>query len=172
MTSPQPYTRAEIEALGDQLPERGAFCPSCGLYIPEFADISAEELTELKQNDTLTIFKTLREKTGCNLKWAKIWSQHPDGPHPLVAEETAPCPYCGVPLHPGAEQCLLCRMDWHDPTHPKQLGRSIADQILEAEPGTQIEVTSHSTWLLAQHFAELHHRRDEITIHFAKSEKA
>lgn len=168
MTSPAPYTRAEIKALGNQLPDRGTFCPACGLYIPEFADLTPEERAELKQVSFFETIKTLRSRTGCRLTWAKIWAQHKDGPHPLATPDTVPCRFCGVPLHPEAGQCLLCRMDWHDPEHLKQLGPSFADQILSAAPGATICLPSHTSWILALHFAAMHGRQDELTIEFMR----
>ncbi|MDF1746926.1 MAG: hypothetical protein P1V19_24765, partial [Gimesia sp.] len=140
MTPSQPYTRAEIKALGNTLPDRGVFCPLCNNYIPEFEDLSPQESVELKKLEMMPLVKALRNKTGCSLKWAKIWALHPDGIHPLPSEPTAPCLFCGVPLHPNAGQCLLCKMDWHDPQNPVSLGDSIADQILTAAPGSTISV--------------------------------
>ncbi|QDT99912.1 hypothetical protein [Gimesia aquarii] len=165
MTSLEPYTRAEIEALGNEKPLRGVFCPLCNCFIPEFADLSPEEAEELKKHDTLFILKTLRKKTGCNLTWAKIWAQHR---HDLPDQPTSPCPYCGVPLHPNAGQCLLCRMDWHNLESPVRLGDSIADQILDAAPGSTINVHSHSVYLLAMKFVKQQRQKDNIIIEFKK----
>jgi hypothetical protein len=40
----------------------------------------------------------------------------------LIKREPTPCPYCGGPLvTPRARQCGSCKMDWHDPAHPKKL---------------------------------------------------
>jgi hypothetical protein len=40
-----------------------------------------------------------------------------------LAQVHTPCPHCGEPLvTPRAKQCRYCRMDWHDPDHPRKLG--------------------------------------------------
>lgn len=166
MTSVVPYTRAEIEILGNEKPARGVFCPRCKCFIPEFADLLPEEAEELKKQDTLFICKTLTKKTGCNLIWAKIWAQHR---HDLPDQPTSPCPYCGVPLHPNAGQCLLCRMDWHDPEKPVRLGDSIADQILNAAPGSTINAHSHNVYILGMKFIEQRRQNDNISIEFKRN---
>ena len=41
----------------------------------------------------------------------------------LIAATPTPCPYCGRPLiTPRAKVCQYCKMDWHDPEHPRKLG--------------------------------------------------
>lgn len=164
MPSSQPYTRAEIQALGDSRPQRGIHCPLCDCYIPEFEELSQQEVEDLYKLDMIPRIKAVRDKTGCSLKWAKIWALHPDGIHPLPSEPTAPCPFCEVPLHPNAGQCLLCKMDWHDPKNPVSLGDSIADQILNASPGSTISVFGPSASILALKFIEQKRPNDHISV--------
>jgi hypothetical protein len=106
-----PYTREEIDHLGQGAwPWRGFYCPKCRTHIPQFAVISAEDEQHLRGLPTMTAIKELRERTGCPLRWAKIWAFHPHGPQP----SGPPCPYCGQPLRTDkAQQCLECGADWH-----------------------------------------------------------
>ncbi|MFH1302125.1 MAG: hypothetical protein ABIK07_13775 [Planctomycetota bacterium] len=165
----KPYTRAEIERLGDQLPDRGIYCPRCGLFIPEFADITAADIEELKQLDSgLQFIKRIRDKTGCSVQWGKLLLQHLDGPHD--PDPTRPCPYCGVPLHPTAGQCLLCHMDWHDPANPIRLGESIAKRILNASVDSTIVVESHSVYQLALQFIEKRRPNDRLLVELKRKD--
>ncbi|QDT81303.1 hypothetical protein Mal35_47840 [Gimesia maris] len=159
----KPYTRAEIERLGNQLPDRGIYCPRCSMFIPQFADLTTADMEELKQFDSgLQVVKRLRDKTGCSITWGKLVLNHLDGPH--APDPTSPCPYCGVPLHPTAGQCLLCRMDWHDPENPVRLGESIAERILNAPVDSTIVVKSHSVYRLALLFIEQRRPNDRLTV--------
>ncbi|MCH9656342.1 MAG: hypothetical protein K0U86_10560 [Planctomycetes bacterium] len=165
MTSPQPYTRAEIQSLSDSRPERGIFCPLCDSYIPEFEELSQQEAEDLYKLDIIPRIKLVRKKTGCNLFWARLWALHQNGVHPLPSEQpSAPCPFCGIPLHPNAGQCLLCKMNWHDPQNPISLGDSIADQILNAAPGSTISVFGPSAYILALQFIEQRRPNDNLSI--------
>lgn len=108
-----PYTRLEVTQLSeDSWPNRGEFCESCHAWIPKFADISEDEVSRLRSLDKMQAMKQLKEKTGCSLRWAKIWAMHPNGPESRYVGP--PCPHCGEPLRTErAQQCLSCGADWH-----------------------------------------------------------
>lgn len=111
------YSRAEVLAAQDELPERGPLCHECGARIPVFEDIpeAAEQRVRqlVRENRRVMAMFELREATGCPMVWAKVWVNHSDGPKP--AKEPTPCPYCGMPLRTSlAKQCRFCRRDWHD----------------------------------------------------------
>jgi hypothetical protein len=112
-----PYTNEELAKLGaDAAPQRGVYCPRCKSYIPSFAVFDAKEEARLRAS-RVSGFTELKERTGCNALFAKIWFIHPDGPH--AQKERPPCPYCGTPLFtPKSRQCLHCGWDWHDAAHP------------------------------------------------------
>jgi ribosomal protein L37E len=119
--SSTPYTNEELARLqhGDA-PDRGAFCPKCGKYIPTFAALTAADEARLRSLDVVSAIRELRGKTGCSLFFAKIWALHPDGPE--QKKERPPCPYCGRPLFTTkSKQCVHCGWDWHDPKNPRQL---------------------------------------------------
>lgn len=119
MTDPTPYTNEEIAALGDSdFPQRGVFCPRCRNFIPSFAALSPDDEAQLRASGAGGL-RALRQRTGCNQIFAKIWWIHPAGPH--EAKVTPPCPYCGKPLFTEkSRQCLRCGWDWHDAAHPVQ----------------------------------------------------
>ena len=111
------YSRSEVLAAGEGLPERGLYCDNCKARIPVFEDLSEidEQRTRqhIREHQYITAITELRAATGCRLLWAKLWVQHNGRPYP--APETAPCPYCGMPLRTSsAKQCRFCRRDWHD----------------------------------------------------------
>ncbi len=157
-----PYTNAEIESLGDTFPDRGEYCPRCETYIPAFATLSMADVEVLREFRPFQAIKAVREKTGCSLVWAKIWALHPNGPHSL--DPSKPCPYCDLPLHMNANQCLLCRMNWHDPDNPVRLGQSIADQILSAPAGSTISVVGRNALGSALTFVQLKRPNDNLTL--------
>ena len=157
-----PYTKDEIESLGDAIPTRGEYCPRCETYIPSFADLSANDLEELRGLRSIHLMKAIREKTGCSHVWAKIWALHPDGPHSL--DPSKPCPYCDLPLHVNARQCLLCKMNWHDPENPVQLGKSIAEQIMTAPEGATIPVAGRNALGSAITYAKMKRPNDSLTL--------
>ena len=157
-----PYTKAEVESLGDTIPGRGEYCPLCETYIPRFADLSAVDLKELRGLRSIHRIKAIREKTGCSLLWAKVWALHPNGPHPMGPSK--PCPYCDLPLHVNAKQCLLCKMRWHDPSNPVRLGKSIAEQIMAAPNGATIPVVGRNALGSAITYAQLKRPNDNLTL--------
>jgi hypothetical protein len=112
------YSRDEILAAGNNLPERGALCHECGAKIPVFAELNEADERRVRQlireGRPIMAMAELRVATGCSLPWAKLWVQHEGRPKP--AKEPMPCPYCGEPLRTSlAKQCRYCRRDWHDP---------------------------------------------------------
>ena len=110
-----PYTREEIESLGDAKPTRGTQCPKCKCHIPEFADLDDETIAKLKRMHAGRGMLELRRLTGCSPVWAKIWYLHRDGPHREFGDSDAPdCPECGEQLRTKlAKQCVACGADWH-----------------------------------------------------------
>jgi hypothetical protein len=121
-----PYTREEVIAAGDSFPERGLLCDRCKTKIPQFKDLSESDESRIRQmireNRRMMAMVELRAATGCPLRWAKIWVIHEGRPKPFE-NETAPCPYCGMPLRTSlAKQCRYCRRDWHDSESVVTLG--------------------------------------------------
>jgi hypothetical protein len=111
-----PYTREEIAELSpDAWPERGTYCEKCRTYIPRFAQVSPADEERLRCLTPVQAIKELRERTGCSMRWAKIWATHPQGPQTKHSREgVPPCPYCGKPLRTAkAQQCFECGADWH-----------------------------------------------------------
>jgi len=111
------YSRSEVLAASHALPERGLFCHECGAMIPVFEELSDADEERVRQcmreNRYLMAITELRAATGCSLTWAKLWVHHHGRPYP--AKQTAPCPYCGMPLRTSlAKQCRFCKRDWHD----------------------------------------------------------
>lgn len=157
----EPYTRAEIDSIGDAFPSRGEYCPRCENYIPEFADLTEEDAAELRKMKPLQAMKALRDKTNCPLTWAKIWALHLDGPHAL--DPSKPCPHCGLPLHVNAQQCLLCKMDWHNADEPIRRGKSIADEILNAPDGATIAVAGRNALGSAITYAQINRPNGQLT---------
>ena len=109
-----PYTREEIEILGDAKPTRGIQCPKCKCYFPEFAALDAETIAKLKRMDADRGMLQLRRLTGCSQIWARIWCLHRDGPHREFGDNDASnCPCCGEQLRTKlAKQCVACGADW------------------------------------------------------------
>jgi predicted amidophosphoribosyltransferase len=121
------YSRTEVLAAGNALPERGPLCHECGARIPAFEELAEADERRIRQlirdGRSLMAMEELRAATGCSLPWAKLWVQH--GGRPKPAEEPTPCPYCGEPLRTSlAKQCRHCRRDWHDPESIVALGDS------------------------------------------------
>ena len=156
-----PYSNDELVA--DAFPDRGTFCPTCECFIPDFSVLSETDVIELRrQRPRMRAMKTVREKTGCSMQWAKIYMMHVDGPHTI--RDAIPCPYCDLPLVPTAKQCTLCKMDWHDPNNPVRRGPSLADLILNAEPRSTIPIRGRLPLGSAMLFAEL--KRPEAGLKF------
>lgn len=49
--------------------------------------------------------------------------------------EDMPCPRCGIPAPPGAEDCAACGWDLHDAYHSKFTG----SHLVEDEPAREEE---------------------------------
>ena len=122
----EPYTRAELEAVGDELPMRGPLCPHCNLCIPQFADLSDRDEARvrelIREMRPMAATIELQSATGCPEQWAQLWVKHRGRPIASYDPPT-PCPYCGMLLRSNlAKQCRHCRRDWHDPTQMRWLG--------------------------------------------------
>lgn len=85
MTSDRPYTRAEIDASGSDMPTHGAVCKHCGATNPTFEDLSPEaarEVVALIERGPIRAMKRLRDQTheagspvprgGCSLGAARL----------------------------------------------------------------------------------------------------
>ena len=121
-----PYTREEVVAAGNALPERGLVCHRCNAIIPQFKDLSYRDESRIRQtireNRRMMAIAELRAASGCSLPWAKLWVYHEGRPKALE-DETAPCPYCRMPLRTSlAKQCRHCLRDWHDANNVLILG--------------------------------------------------
>lgn len=109
------YTRADLSAIADDAPpERGLFCNGCRGYVPQFADLTAEQEAALRAMESpVAASLGLQARTGCNSNFAKIWVLHRHG-HDTEARPL--CPFCSRPLRTHrAQQCFECSTDWHDP---------------------------------------------------------
>jgi hypothetical protein len=138
------YNDEELLGLADDaFPQRGEFCPRCRKFIPSFSDLSTEDIHQLRELPPAQAMRALRQKTNCNIVFAKIWAIHPTGPH--AAKIHPPCPYCGTPLFStGTRQCLKCGWDWHDKDNPKKLTGSVIEGIARGEAAIQKgQVLSH-----------------------------
>jgi hypothetical protein len=118
--STEPYSREELTRVTiSEFPKRGLLCPRCQTHIPSFGDLSEKEEKRIRLLDPVEQMRALREATGCNLRWAKIWVLHPNGPQ--SHKIGPPCPYCGQPLFTDqSKQCLECGWDWHNALRPVQ----------------------------------------------------
>jgi hypothetical protein len=114
--SDAPYTREELASIHcDEMPSRGQYCEKCGNWIPAFQELNEDDERAIRaMESTISQIKHLRDVTGCRLKWAKIWVQHPTGPNSHLPELPGPCTSCGTPLRTAlAQQCFNCGADWH-----------------------------------------------------------
>lgn len=117
-----PYSYDEALNFGNGFPDRGVKCNKCGVFIPQFAN-----LTQDQKNGWKNILKTqgfdaadeyLISLTGCNHRWAKIWRLHPNGTNTINSKEagldlSASCPFCSKPLRSkSAKQCPHCFKNW------------------------------------------------------------
>jgi hypothetical protein len=121
------YTNRELQSLPDDAwPTRGPLCEKCHTHIPALADLAPaqeESLRQLAKQSSARAILELRRITGCNLRWAKIWVSHPNGPQTKHGVDGPPCPYCGAPLRTDkAKQCISCGTDWHNPDNVIQHG--------------------------------------------------
>ena len=57
-------------------------------------------------------------------------------------------------------------MDWHDEDNPVRNGESVADQILNANPGTNLTAVGYHTHRAALNYVEKHRPNDSITVKF------
>jgi hypothetical protein len=113
------YTRRELLIAGTGFPERGLLCHHCGHRIPQFKEWPESDERRVRQlireGRQLMAISELRASAGCPLLWASLWVVH-DGRAQPSEKESAPCPFCGMPLRTSlAKQCRHCRRDWHDP---------------------------------------------------------
>jgi len=120
MASAQKYSRLELQNLRDDAwPDRGEYCQKCTNIVPSFEDISDEDIEDLRAliaaGNVMSAMQKIHDKTGCSLRWAKIWVHHPYGGHTISQRPTPPCPYCGSQLRtPSARQCPVCYGSWHE----------------------------------------------------------
>jgi hypothetical protein len=112
----KPFTKEEIEKEEDGFPSRGNYCPRCKTNIPVFEGINKEEEEKIRtaaNGDTIETIRLIRERTGCGVRWAKIWALHPNGPQEEGYSGNAKCPFCGANLRtPRAKQCPSCFKSW------------------------------------------------------------
>jgi hypothetical protein len=112
-----PYSRDELRAADDgRWPERGDRCLRCGVLVPRFADLKANDRARLidliGKQEPVAAMDALRDLTGAPTRFAKIWVLHSGSPQPRYAGP--PCPHCGERLaSERAKQCLHCHADWH-----------------------------------------------------------
>jgi predicted amidophosphoribosyltransferase len=106
-----PYTREELRSVRDAMPLRGKLCPRCEQFVPEFADLTPQAETRvrelLRNQRPVMAIEEVRAVTGCPLRWAKLWVDHV---HPWPATRPGPpCPSCGQPLATAqAKMCIKC----------------------------------------------------------------
>lgn len=121
MNAIKPYTREEILRENDNFPSRGIYCPKCKTNIPVFAELTNKQEVKIRNKANGNVpeaIRLLREKTGCGVRWAKIWALHPNGPQEAGFEGDAKCPHCGGRLRtPKAKQCPHCLLSWHEPNN-------------------------------------------------------
>lgn len=137
------YTRPEVIALSERVPERGPLCACCNTKIPQFTDLMEADERRIqqltRQGRGVTAMAELRAVTGCSLLWAKIWVNH-EGQPKLPGYWEAPCPYCGNGLRTAnAKQCRHCHKDWH--SEPARGDRGLFEQAMaevsDASPDKQ-----------------------------------
>ena len=75
------YTREELATIGETFPQKGEFCPHCKTHIPEFAELSLAQAEKIRQLPPMEQILAVRQATGCDIRWAKIWVHHPNGPN-------------------------------------------------------------------------------------------
>jgi hypothetical protein len=119
------YYNRELPAVRDEWPRMGRLCPHCNLRIPRFLDLAPEtaaQARKLTRTSMVSAISLIHETTGCGIRWAQLWAEHPDGPRKPVPRKGPPCVYCGEPLvSEESKQCLECGMDWHDPGNVRRL---------------------------------------------------
>jgi hypothetical protein len=115
------YFNHELDGVTQGWPQMGRPCGHCNLRIPLFLELDVETASRARElarkHNLADAMKTVHQATGCGLKWAQLWAEHPDGPvREPVPWPGPPCPHCGKPLRSKlAKQCFECGMDWHDP---------------------------------------------------------
>lgn len=120
------YFNRELAALRDEWPRMGLLCPHCNLRIPRFLQLTGGTESRARglarKREVIEAIRLVEKATGCGLKWAQLWAEHPDGPREAEKWPGPPCAYCGKTLRSkSAKQCFECGMDWHDPDNVRRL---------------------------------------------------
>lgn len=115
-----PYSREEMEIVGDGLPVRGPVCEKCGAHIPSFADVPPEAEKRIRQlireGRASMAQRELVTAIGCPERWAELWVSHSGRAH-HAGEKL--CWHCGREVEPElGDRCPRCHVEWFDPAHP------------------------------------------------------
>ena len=80
----EPYSRDELQSIGDAFPTRGPVCPKCQQHIPQFRDLAPQDEARVRnlicQDRKNAATQELRFFTGCPISWAKLWVTHSGRP--------------------------------------------------------------------------------------------
>ena len=118
----KPYTFEEAYKFGNGFPDRGMRCYKCNALIPQFSNFGKREKYNWNKIRTTQGDEAANDYimsiTGCNLRWAKIWRIHPNGPAAKTYNEakfdkSTSCPFCEKALRTKeAKQCPHCFKSW------------------------------------------------------------